>query len=244
VLSRTSNNWAGFAITGPVGSVSDVKGSWIVPSVTACSPGENSFSSFWVGIDGYSSGTVEQIGSDSDCLRGVATYFAWWYWWEFYPQKYYVIRSLTPTPGHILSAEVKYDPSKDTFTVSINDMSTHASFNTTFQDKHHAQRSSAEWITEGPLTEPLTRFTTNGLSRSNSSFYGVDYTSTASTNCAVISGFNGVTGCASIATYNSVTASSVSQITMVTNKGVTRASPSKLTTSGTSFYVTWLSAGP
>lgn len=154
VTPTTSNNWAGFVVTGAVGSVSDVKGSWIVPSVASCSKGENSFSSFWIGIDGYGSSTVEQIGTDSDCSRGVPTYFAWW---EFYPQKYYVISSPTPTPGHVFSAEVSYNPSTDTFTASITDTTTSTPFSTTFQDRHHAERSSAEWVTEGPLNEPLTQ---------------------------------------------------------------------------------------
>jgi len=241
VTATTSNNWAGFVVTGAVGSVSDVKGSWIVPLVASCSPGENSFSSFWIGIDGYGSSTVEQIGSDSDCSRGVPTYFAWW---EFYPQKYYVINSPTPAPGHVFSAEVSYNPSTDTFTASITDTTTAKTFSTTFRDRHHAERSSAEWVTEGPLNEPLTHFTTSGFSPGNSAFYGFGYTSIASTNCASISGIGGVTGCSSIGAYNSASPSSVYQITMVAKKGATRASPSALSTSGTSFYVTWVSAGP
>jgi hypothetical protein len=224
-----------------VGSVSHVKGSWIVPSVVSCSPGENSFSSFWVGIDGYASNTVEQIGTDSDCSKGTPTYFAWW---EFYPEKYYVINSPTPIPGHAFSAEVSYNPTTDAFTASITDTTTGKTFSTTFQDKYHAERSSAEWITEGPLNKPLTHFTTSGFNPAGSAFYGSDYTSIASTNCATISGFIGVTGCSPIGAYNSASPSSVYEITMISKKGATRASHSALSTAGTSFYVTWVSAAP
>lgn len=49
---------------------------------------------------GTSSSTVEQIGTDSDCAKGVPTYFAWW---EFYPAKVYAISSLTLTPGDVRS---------------------------------------------------------------------------------------------------------------------------------------------
>jgi len=52
----TSTNWSGYAVTGSQGSVTYVAGSWIVPTVTASAT--NSYSSFWVGIDGYASGTV------------------------------------------------------------------------------------------------------------------------------------------------------------------------------------------
>ena len=241
ITPTTSGNWAGFAVTGSVGSVSDVKGSWIVPSVVSCSRGETSFSSFWVGIDGYASNTVEQIGTDSDCSKGVPIYFSWW---EFYPEKYYVVSSPTPVPGHVFSAEVSYNSSTDAFTASITDTKTGSTFSITFQDKYHAQRSSAEWVTEGPLTEPLTHFTTSGLSPTQSAFYGSDYTSIASTNCAIISGFYGVSGCSGIGSYNSASPSSVYQMTMVAKKGATRASPSPLSKSGTSFYVAWVSTGP
>src|SRR5215469_11261542 len=52
----TSTNWSGYALTGSRGSVTDVKGSWIVPAVN-CSQTPSAYSSLWVGIDGYSSNT-------------------------------------------------------------------------------------------------------------------------------------------------------------------------------------------
>ena len=83
--NATSTNWSGYAVTGPDGSVTDVKGSWKVPDVVCSSPGTpNSYASFWVGIDGYGSNTVEQIGTDSDCSGGNAVYYAWY---EFYPHQ-------------------------------------------------------------------------------------------------------------------------------------------------------------
>jgi hypothetical protein len=58
------------AVTGSKASVTDVTGSWTVPAVDCTSPNgtPNGYSSFWVGIDGYGSNTVEQIGTDSDCV--------------------------------------------------------------------------------------------------------------------------------------------------------------------------------
>src|SRR5215467_10329831 len=69
----TSTNWSGYAVTGA--NVTDVQGSWIVPTVLC--PGGSQYSSFWVGIDGFNSGSVEQTGTDSDCQNGVPTYYAW-----------------------------------------------------------------------------------------------------------------------------------------------------------------------
>src|SRR5664280_96767 len=69
--TATSENWSGYLVTGATGSVTDIKGSWIVPAVT-CSSSGKAYSHFWVGIDGGSSdsSTVEQIGTGSDCVNG------------------------------------------------------------------------------------------------------------------------------------------------------------------------------
>src|SRR5689334_9151091 len=72
----TSTNWSGYSVTGANGSVNDVKGTWTVPSVVNCTSA-NQYASFWIGIDGYESNTVEQIGTDSDCQNGSPTYYAW-----------------------------------------------------------------------------------------------------------------------------------------------------------------------
>src|SRR6478752_7651051 len=64
-----STNWAGYAVqtdmtTPQSNAVTDVKGTWIVPGVI-CDK-KNTYSSAWVGIDGYSDGSVEQIGTEQD----------------------------------------------------------------------------------------------------------------------------------------------------------------------------------
>src|SRR5947208_14092498 len=63
-VTSTSSNWSGYDVTGS--GALDATGSWVQPSVLSCSRKENSWSSPWVGIDGDTSGTVEQIGTDSD----------------------------------------------------------------------------------------------------------------------------------------------------------------------------------
>ena len=90
VGNSTSNNWSGYVVTGPTGSVTYVNGSWIVPAVTASAT--NAYSAFWVGIDGYNSGTVEQIGTDSDWVNGAAQYYAWY---EFYPKPSHFINRIS-----------------------------------------------------------------------------------------------------------------------------------------------------
>ena len=52
-------------------------GSWIVPTVTGSSRG-TTYSAVWVGIDGYSDSTVEQIGTEEDVVNGGPSMHAWW----------------------------------------------------------------------------------------------------------------------------------------------------------------------
>ncbi len=215
--SVSSTNWSGYAVTGPSGSVSDATGSWIVPAIQGSCPSANQYSSFWVGIDGYNSGTVEQTGTDSDCQGGVPTYYAWF---EFFPHASVLINGLTIHPGDKMSADAHF--SGRSFTVSITDTTTGGTFSTSSSVKR-AQRSSAEWIAEAPSSSggilPLADFGTVSFSSSD----------------ATISGTTGTIGSFG---------ANVHQITMVTSGGATKASPSALSGSGDSFSVRWVSSGP
>jgi hypothetical protein len=224
--SVQSTNWSGFAVTGPSGSVSDAKGSWIVPAIQGSCSSTNQYSSFWVGIDGYSSGTVEQTGTDSDCQGGVPTYYAWY---EFYPHPAFIFSGLTIHPGDKISADAHF--SGRSFTVTITDTTTGQSASKSSR-VNSAQRSSAEWIAEAPSSSggilPLANFGTVSL--------GTDNTGIASTNFATINGATGAIG--------SFGSANIHQITMVTSGGATKASPSALSADGTSFTVRWVSSGP
>ena len=71
----TSSNWSGYAVQS-ASQFTDAKGSWVQPAAT-CSTNSAQYSSFWVGIDGYSSDSVEQLGTDSDCDgRNRPSYYA------------------------------------------------------------------------------------------------------------------------------------------------------------------------
>ncbi len=110
--SYTSTNWSGYAVTGATGSVTSVNGSWTVPAVTAgTSRTTTYYSAFWVGIDGFSSSTVEQTGTISQIQGSTATYYAWY---EFYPNPMYQI-SMTVKPGDKMFATVTYTGAADHF---------------------------------------------------------------------------------------------------------------------------------
>lgn len=221
--STSSLNWAGFAVTGAKGSVTFVKGSWIVPKIVGKCPSGARYSSFWVGIDGFSSGSVEQTGTDSDCQHGAPTYYAWY---EFYPKPSHVIGALTVAAGDTIVATVTYASS--TFTTKITDSTTGKS--STASDKVAAARTSAEWIAEAPSSFtgvlPLADFGTVQ--------FGLDYTAVGGSDNATVSGTNGAIG----------SFGHVSSITMVSSGGKTKAVPSALSVDKTSFTVAWKSAGP
>ena len=211
-----STNWAGYAaltsLASPQnGAVSDVKGSWTVPAVN-CSVTPNAYSSFWIGIDGYSSNTVEQLGTDSDCSSGSPRYYAWY---EMYPKYPYLI-GISVTPGDVMSAEVKYQGNSN-FLLTIKDVTTGASFSTTQRSKF-AKRSSAEWIAEAPSSSggvlPLADFGT------------AQFQSASAT-------LNGHTGSINDSSWQ------YDAITMVTPSLVTKALPSSLSSGGSAFSVAW-----
>ena len=91
--SVASYNWGGYAVS--TSSVTSASGSWIVPAMyPGASPTTTYYSAFWVGIDGFSSSTVEQTGILAETKGTSITYFAWY---EFYPAGMYEIVTATST---------------------------------------------------------------------------------------------------------------------------------------------------
>jgi len=209
----TSTNWAGYAVETSLSSpqsqaVSDVRGQWVVPTVSPSAG--NTYSSVWVGIDGYSDSTVEQIGTEQDYINGQPRYYAWY---EMYPKPSRLIR-YPVAPGDIMSAEVNYI-GKNQFVLTLIDQTAGWTFSIT--QKANAQRQSAEWIIEAPWSGgvlPLANFGT------------LSFDNTTAT-------LNGHTGSVSDTTWHN------DSITMTTSSGTVKARPSALSPDGSSFSVKW-----
>jgi hypothetical protein len=135
-----SGNWSGFAATGT--KFSSVSAGWVVPPVT-CTKGSQ-YSSSWVGLDGFNSGTVEQIGTDSDCVTGGPYYYAWF---EMYPAASVVI-ARPVAAGDQMSASV-VATAATSFALTITD-ATKGWTRTFAKVLATAKRSSAEIIQEAP----------------------------------------------------------------------------------------------
>ena len=220
----TSLNWSGYAVqplqgsppkkgkAAPSPAFTGVAGSWTVPSVSP-SASQNTFSSSWVGMDGNSDNTVEQIGTEQDCSGGSAIYYAWF---EMYPKGTYEIAGFPVNPGDTISAEVTYE-GNGTFELSITNESANISFSTTQRSKS-AQRSSAEWIEEAPSWGGVLPLADFGV---------VDFCDCAATLDGTPPG------------PISDAAWQYNVITMATGTGTTKAVPSGLSDGGTSFSVSW-----
>lgn len=219
VKEGTSTNWSGYAVetslTSPQkGAVTDVIGSWNVPAVTGTT---TAYSSFWIGIDGYSSGTVEQIGTDSDISSGKAIYYAWY---EMYPKWPVNLSTIAyqVSPGDTISAEVKYQGSK--FILTITDFGKWT-YSTT-QKSGSAKRSSAEWVAEAPWSGGVLPL--------------ADFGSVTFNECTTT--LNGHTGSISDNLWK------YDAIDMTTSSGAMKADTLSLLTNGSSFSVQFVSSGP
>jgi hypothetical protein len=206
-------NWAGYAVTGS--SFTSVLGSWVVPAYH-CLKTPNSKSTVFVGIDGYSDNTIEGIGTEFDCVGTHYQYFALYTLGKTSKK----ITGFSLKTGDLISASVSYAGSE--FTVEIYNI-TQGTFFSTSAAVSGAQRSSAEWIVQRYVNPnyPLMDF---GKISS-----GSDYTNIVDTDWATDSSVSGP-----ISDFGS----KVVKVNMIYN-GVTYATPTALTTDGSSFIVNW-----
>ncbi|MEY2468907.1 MAG: hypothetical protein QOF21_1605 [Actinomycetota bacterium] len=75
----TDPQWSGYVSVGR--TFNEVSARFVVPSVSCPEPNMNA--SFWVGLDGFDTPTVEQIGVEALCRDGSPRYSAWW---QAYPR--------------------------------------------------------------------------------------------------------------------------------------------------------------
>jgi hypothetical protein len=152
-LAMTSQNWSGYVSAGSAGTFTGVSASWAEPAVTCTAT--DTFASFWVGLDGDGTDTVEQTGTEADCDGGAATYQGWF---EMFPAAP-VFYDNPVEPGDAMSASVTADGG-GAFTLTLTD-STRGWTQTASQTSEGAQLGSAEVIAEAPsdqTTLPLSDF--------------------------------------------------------------------------------------
>jgi hypothetical protein len=154
-----SSNWSGYALTG-FGPYTSVSSSWTQPAVN-CATTPNSFSAFWVGIDGDTSRTVEQTGTEANCSGGIPSYAAWY---EMFPKR--PVNYPNPVvPGDSFSAAVTA-LGKGRFQLTLTD-ATQGWSQSLLQKRRSARLASAEVIAEAPSSRrgvlPLSDFSSIGF---------------------------------------------------------------------------------
>jgi hypothetical protein len=156
--NSTSGNWSGYAATGS--RFTSISATWTQPAGTCGS--QTTYSSFWVGLDGDTSGTVEQTGSEVDCSGGSPVYTSWY---EMYP-KFPVYYSDTVRAGDVFHGSVTTNGNGG-FTLTLTN-STEGWSHTINASLRKAKLASAEAIAEAPSSSggvlPLTDFGTVGFS--------------------------------------------------------------------------------
>jgi Peptidase A4 family len=215
----TSTNWSGYAVESGSGKFTDVTATWVQPKAT-CNSSSAQYASFWAGIDGYNSSSVEQTGSDSDC-RGTnrPSYYAWY---EMYPAASVQLSTTKypVSPGDTLTSEVSVNGTS--FTLKLSS-SRNWTFTTT-QTGSGLSQSSAEVIAESPEScfgsfycwlDPLANFGTIQFNNVQAA----------------------LNGGADQAFGNFTSNNGPHEIVATTSNGTVKAQPSAL--SGTSFSDTW-----
>lgn len=155
--TTTSFNWGGYADSSTANAVfTKVSASWKMPKVTCTN--EDQLTSEWVGIDGYTSSTVEQDGTLGWCFQGSATYYTWY---EMYPAGTITVGT-TIQPGDAVDAAVTRTGTSYKLTVTDNTRSGNDVSKTATCAASTCLANSAEWIIERPAFSigiaPLAKF--------------------------------------------------------------------------------------
>lgn len=240
-----SYNWAGYAVCEPLSkclngsavpsTVTDVKGTWVVPAVfgasgSTCPDSQKTWfdASVWIGIDGFTSQTVEQTGTSSDCFYGHVFYYAWY---EFYPNPSVTISNIVVKPGNTMTAEVSYSAGQ--FKVTITDVTTSMTNSSAPTTVPGADMNSAEWIVESA-------YASQGI-LSLTHVKQIAFTSASATlngTARSISAWGSNVFWLLMIDYNWLTSPSTMTLAWA------KAEPLALGTLGNNFKTNWLSAGP
>ncbi len=242
-ISRGLNTWSGYVIGMPGASeaglqpdaVSDVKGTWIVPTVQNCTgSSQQERSSAWIGIGGLNaSATVlnqplVQIGTAQICTNGNPQYYAWYEVVSISPvqsQDEIQIKNFPVSPGDMISAEIIYIKNQNgphgVYCLAISNDKRNVSRLFTVEAPLDEQMT-AEWIVEDPQ---------QGLRGLFKPWPLANFGTTCFSNCSVTLNFveEPINGVGAI----------IYAATMVNDTGEVKARPSALSCDGSSFSVIW-----
>jgi len=214
-----SANWSGYVLLRYLNeftpeSIRTVWGTWTIPLLQATE--KDSFCSIWMGMDGYDSKTMEQIGTAHSYKNGKQENFVWF---QLYPDTPYEILDFPIEVGDSISGSI-VTARMNGFDMRIfnNTKKCYTKVPMDCTQSFNAKRSSAQWVVE-PLTinshpQPLANFGTIKF-----------------TECtATVGGY-----------YGSINENSMGyhSIAMLTNRSLLNNMPSVLSDDGKSFSIQW-----
>lgn len=149
-----ASNWSGYA---EAGTFTGVSGTWIVPQVSSTKSA--TYSSAWIGVDGFNNSNLIQTGTEEDYYNGAAHYNAWW---EILPAAETAIStsSYPVSPGDRMSAQIwetsttvstgrlRHGSTEHVWQIAISDTTEGWHFQT--GQAYNGPGTSAEWILEAP----------------------------------------------------------------------------------------------
>jgi hypothetical protein len=154
-----TENWTAYVLVGHTQGFRQVTADFKVPSVACTSA--SSKASFWIGLDGYGNGTVEQVGLSTNCSDGVPQYETWWEMYTGGPQYQFVVY-----PGETLSMFVEYVGGA--WKLALTDLTrdtTLTKFNVTEKcpSGKVCENMTAEAVLEADAGGNLSKFSTTGF---------------------------------------------------------------------------------
>jgi hypothetical protein len=213
-----------------------VSGSWVQPTAK-CTSGQ-SYSAFWIGLGGAGdTQSLEQDGTEADCsASGTPSYFAWY---ELVPSAPVKV-DLAVHPGDHMSSKVSVNGTS--VTMLLSNQTTGQSFTKTLQ-MSNPDVSSAEWIAEAPSACGQSVSDCTPLSLAD--FGSVQFTGagavTTDGHTGTISDSDWST--AAVTLSPGASSSGFGDTQFASQETSAGATPSSLSSDGSSFSVAWSDSG-
>ena len=260
VQTASSANWSGYVVGGSSSGVryKSVTASWVAPTAK-CTSGQG-YSSFWVGLGGAagssassdsgswsdpssasgssSSTSLEQAGTEANCnADGSATYDAWY---ELVPSAPVKV-NMAVHPGDHITTRVTVDGSN--VTIQLSNTTTGGSFEKALQ-ANNPDVSSAEWIAEAPSTcsQGLSSCTPLSLADFGTVQFSGASATTTDGHTGTISDSDWQTAAVTLSPEASQQGFGA-QFTSYSGSSSAGATPSSLSSDGSSFSVAWSGDG-
>lgn len=148
-----ASNWSGYAESG---NFTGVSATWTVPAVAASTSA--TYSSAWIGVDGFANSNLIQTGTEEDYYNGSPHYNVWW---EILPAAETALpttkavgagdrmtASIYETSSTVTSGAGHRRTTQHVWAITISDTTRGWNFSTT--QAYNGAGASAEWIVEAP----------------------------------------------------------------------------------------------